>query len=353
MRPKDHESGRPAIERDIVRTVRTVFSDLDAVAGRLSAGPGPGGGLEAYPPGSVDEALRSERTRTIAAGVRGLEKIGAGRVAEIEPDERLGLEAIVVLEGRPPLLIRDGSFEPPPAEWAALESARAEIESAAARVGRIEVLGHPNLDWVGTGFVAGEQTILTNRHVAVEFAASQEAGWSFRPGMETSLDFRAESGAAEALGCAVTEVLGVHDVHDLAVLRVEATRSDGSGLPEPLAVAASEPADLDEAAVYVVGHPAWDGRRNDPEPMRRLFLDIYNVKRLQPGATVPEQSDAETLAHDCSTLGGNSGSPVLSLSSHRVVGLHFGGKYAVGNYAVPLWTLVNDPLLRLGGLNFE
>ena len=35
--------------------------------------------------------------------------------------------------------------------------------------------------------------------------------------------------------------------------------------------------------MYVVGYPAWDGRRNEPEPMRRIFADIYNVKRLQPG----------------------------------------------------------------------
>jgi len=36
-----------------------------------------------------------------------------------------------------------------------------------------------------------------------------------------------------------------------------------------------------------------------------------------------------------------------------VIGLHFGGRYGVGNYAVPLWQLVEDPLLRRGDLNFQ
>jgi hypothetical protein len=36
-----------------------------------------------------------------------------------------------------------------------------------------------------------------------------------------------------------------------------------------------------------------------------------------------------------------------------VIGLHFGGTYEVGNYAVPLWMLADDPLLQAGGLNFR
>jgi V8-like Glu-specific endopeptidase len=41
-----------------------------------------------------------------------------------------------------------------------------------------------------------------------------------------------------------------------------------------------------------------------------------------------------TLKHDVSTLGGNSGSPVLSLTGGmpHVVGLHFGGKSRVANF---------------------
>ena len=58
------------------------------------------------------------------------------------------------------------------------------------------------------------------------------------------------------------------------------------------------------------------------------------------------------IEHDCSTLGGNSGSPVVDLETHQVIGLHFGGRFGVRNYAVPLWMLAGDPLLREGELNF-
>jgi endonuclease G len=40
------------------------------------------------------------------------------------------------------------------------------------------------------------------------------------------------------------------------------------------------------------------------------------------------------VGHDCSTLGGNSGSPVLALDTAEVVGLHFGGSFLWRNEAV-------------------
>lgn len=45
------------------------------------------------------------------------------------------------------------------------------------------------------------------------------------------------------------------------------------------------------------------------------------------------------LTHDCTTLGGNSGSPVLSLESGKVVGLHFAGRFGIGNSAVRVSTI--------------
>ncbi|MCZ0975454.1 trypsin-like peptidase domain-containing protein [Streptomyces albulus] len=119
-----------------------------------------------------------------------------------------------------------------------------------------------------------------------------------------------------------------------------------------LAVAADAPPDLPGRPVYCVGYPAWDGRRNEPESMRRIFLDVYGVKRLQPGTATGLAADGSVLRHDCSTLGDTSGAPVIDLVDHRVVGLHCGGRYGRGNYAVPLWQLVEDPLLVRGGVNF-
>jgi len=45
------------------------------------------------------------------------------------------------------------------------------------------------------------------------------------------------------------------------------------------------------------------------------------------------------LTHDCTSLGGNSGSPLISLEDGKVVGLHFSGEYGKANAAVSAETL--------------
>jgi V8-like Glu-specific endopeptidase len=221
-----------------------------------------------------------------------------------------------------------------------------------ARVGRIEVSGHPDFDWIGTGFLVARDIVMTNRHVAVEFARQSGAKWQFQAGRASSIDLREEFGSTETFEVSVKEVVGVHKTLDLALLKVEAASRDGRPLPDPLPLASSEPAGLAGRKVYAVGYPAWDGRRNDPEPMRRVFMDIYNVKRLQPGEVLGRDGDALQVLHDCSTLGGNSGSPIVDLDTHQVIGLHFGGRFLQNNFAVPLWLLTGDALIKRARLNF-
>jgi hypothetical protein len=340
----------------MVDEVRRVFDDVGDVATRLQAGrfaasvkPLVTG--EAHDP--VVEAARRQRERVVGDGIDGLAKIADGRESDLDDDELFGLEAIVLLEGRPAILIQDGDFMPPPHEWSRLTERREPIREVIARSGRVDVSGHVSLDWLGTAFLVGPATLMTNRHVAREFCSRDGDGWTFRPGMTTRIDFLEELGSTAALEFEITETIGIHDQHDLALLRVEIASSDGQALPDPLPVAATEPPDLFAREVYVVGYPAWDSRRNEPEPIRRLFTDVYNVKRLQPGRAVGYSTAYSAVEHDCSTLGGNSGSPVVDLETHQVIGLHFGGRYGVGNYAVPLWMLADDPLLRQGELNFQ
>ncbi len=297
--------------------------------------------------------MREERRRVVGDGISGLEKVAEGREEELDEDELLGLEAIVLIEGRPAILIQDGDFLPPPREWAHLSGEREAIRGAIACCGRIEVTGHLNLEWAGTAALVAPTTLMTNRHVAMEFCSRRGERWTFRPGMTTRIDFLAELGNARTLEFEITEAIGIHEDRDLALLRVEPAGADGRSLPEPLAIAATEPADLYDRDVYVVGFPAYDGRRNDPEPIRRLFMDIFDVKRLQPGRAVAYSTRYSAVQHDCSTLGGNSGSPVFDLETHRIIGLHFGGSYRVGNYAVPLWMLTGDPLLTRAAVNFQ
>ncbi|MBT2459517.1 serine protease [Streptomyces sp. ISL-86] len=339
-----------------------VFGDLQEVAERVRKGleeeiletseelpPG-----EAASAGQIGQFAQQERAKVLSAGVTGLEKLAAGRTDEIDEDEYFGVEAIVLLEGRPAILIQGQDFPSQQGDWAVLDGQRPGIRESIARVGRVEVSGHASLDWLGTAFLVSPDVVMTNRHVAAEFTRADGAGWTFRDGMSARMDLAEELDAAPGDGSfeyEITEVVGIHPDVDMALLRIDPTRS-GAAPATPLAVAADPPADVPGRPVYVIGYPAADGRRNEPEAMRRIFMDIYNVKRLQPGTTTGMASDRLTVNHDCSTLGGNSGSPVFDLTDHRVLGLHYGGRYGLGNFAVPLWELVDDPLLQRAEINW-
>jgi glutamyl endopeptidase len=276
----------------------------------------------------------------------------------LTPDEQVGLEAVILLFGRPALLIENGSFATAPAGWEVLEAERPRIEATIRSVGRIELL---NRGMVGTGFLVAPGVIMTNRHVAEVFALPVDAGgWTFKVGRTPVIDYLDERGAASSATFRILGVIGIHsDVRiDLALLRVdpdalEAAPADWIA-PGPLPLSQSEPLVRDaERFVYVVGHPASDNQGiTPPEVMTRIFGDIYEVKRLQPGALTSISATLPRFSHDCSTLGGNSGSCVVDLETHRVVGLHFSGGYRETNYAVALWRLTDDPLLRHAGVEF-
>ena len=59
------------------------------------------------------------------------------------------------------------------------------------------------------------------------------------------------------------------------------------------------------------------------ETRSAYFRDLYDVKRYAPGRVMqPLGPPAAVLNHDCTSLGGNSGSPLIRLSDGKVVGLH-------------------------------
>src|SRR6187399_2183870 len=117
------------------------------------------------PASPIERAVAEERAQSLADGVQAMKKLEQGKDDQVTPRERQGLEAIVLLAGRPAILIQEGDFLEPPALWGDLKTARESIKSVIRRVGRINVSGDPNLDWLGTGFLAGPSVVLTNRHV--------------------------------------------------------------------------------------------------------------------------------------------------------------------------------------------
>lgn len=319
-------------------------------------------GLESMPVRRVpsrdteSEELRAERERLFDAGTRAVDKLSESRDAELSADEQSGLEAIVLLRFRPALLIQGGTFADPPDEWSILArpDVRPRIETTILSVGRIEATNHPaGLDWIGTGFLVADDVVMTNRHVAMEFARTTDgATWKFPPRMKVRIDYTEEYGSTAKAEFNITDIIGIHDGDvDMALLRVSSRGSAGAKRPKPLPLAAN-PKLAKDRKLYVVGYPAADSRRNDPIEMRRIFENIFDVKRLQPGVIMKLAAAGKLLTHDCSTLGGNSGSAVVDLDTHHVVGLHFGGKYLTGNSAHVLSTLQDDPLVKKAGLQF-
>jgi hypothetical protein len=98
----------------------------------------------------------------------------------------------------------------------------------------------------------------------------------------------------------------------------------------------------------MVGIPARDARRSETERVARIFRDVYNVKRVQPGLLYGrrEGQAAPLLEHDCGMLGRSTGSCVMDMETHEVVGLHLAGHYLERGVALALATMRETLLLR-------
>lgn len=252
------------------------------------------------------------------------------------PEPSGALEAIVLLEGRPSLIIQDGSFETPnSAIWKdELNIARSVIERTIARTGRIELFNHLDFDWVGTGWLVAPNVIATNRHVAVEFAKPEGAGFVFKHNflnqeMDAAVDFREEFENLGDLTVRVSKILHIarDDEPDIAFLEVT------SDVPLPDPIELESHAVVRRATIGTVGYPAFDPR-NGSGAMQDIFGDVFDVKRFAPGKVSHTGESEHWFVHDCATLGGASGSPVIALDTGKVVGLHFSGRFLEGNFAV-------------------
>ncbi|MCO8123925.1 DNA/RNA non-specific endonuclease [Stieleria sp. TO1_6] len=247
-------------------------------------------------------------------------------------------EAIVLAFGRPSLFIQNNSFATPESTtWKQrLKSTKSQLESVIPKVGRVELFHHPDFEWVGTAWVIDEDVLVTNRHVADVFANKSSSGViSFRTNpfgqqIAAAVDFREEHQVVAEQTVEIEKVLFISDFGstspDVAFLKVKTGRE----LPDPIPLSATSVAN--GTIVSVIGYPAWDGRRNGMEEMRRIFGDVFNVKRLAPGFIT--SSNGLRLTHDCSTLGGNSGSPIIDADTGHAVGLHFAGRFLSANHGV-------------------
>jgi hypothetical protein len=299
-------------------------------------------------PGQQREALG----QVLEASSAALEKVARQNAPTLTAEEALGLECVLLLYGRPAISVNQGRLAAVPPFWNLLEDQREEIEMAQRGVGRIELFGHPEYDWAGTGFLVNETTLLTTRRTADLFLENRQ-GWQFRPGITAWMDYRAQVERVASAGYRIRGVIGVHEVYDLALLDVEPPQL-GNGQPTPLALAATPPPRIEGRPVYLVGYPIRDARRNEPETIARIFRDVYNVKRIQPGTLrgTLHFRDVQLLQHDCAPLGQTTGSAILDLETHQLLGLQVTSRYLETGTAVPLWVLRDDPLFQRAGVTF-
>jgi V8-like Glu-specific endopeptidase len=285
---------------------------------------------------------------------------------EIDSEHQFVLEAIVMPYYRPVVDIVDNRMkaEQLTTKWTHIggDLLRQRIEECFLSVGRIEVPNLRSLPYAGTGFIVGEGLLMTNRHVAEIFAQGVGQRWlQFQPGQVALIDFYRENGGASSETLRVEKVILIHPYWDMALLKV-------SGLPanrRPLSLTTADPATLLDREVVVVGYPGYDPTGDDEfqRIQNRIFRGTFYVKRLQPGLLkTRDQIESydkrvDAVTHDCSTLGGNSGSAVLVIPRSptdpiQVAGLHFAGDYLVSNYAVSTYDLAQDSRVVDAGVNF-
>jgi endonuclease G len=288
--------------------------------------------------------LVRESDPELSEGMSALEAAVPGPVITPEggpPTDELALESIIMRTQRPVLAIRgnDTVVEFENAEDAAtwkdrLTAAQTMLTSAIPAIGRIELIGS-RFDWIGTGWLIKESVLVTNRHVAEAFAMRKGQGFSFTIGtsgrrVEAAVDFLQELDHDDKLVFKLLRPLWIQPAPgpDVAFFEVDLA-SGSSPLAKPIPLA-TEVRQTVRAAV--IGYPAYDSRIPDIDLMSRIYGDKYNKKRLAPGAVTAVQE--KLILHDCTTLGGNSGSAVIDLDTGAALGLHFSGAFLTTNYAV-------------------
>lgn len=262
----------------------------------------------------------------LARGAAAIGRLAADPRAALDADDRAGIELLAHIAGRPAIPVADGRFAAPPRQWGFLTDRADVIARRLRSVGRLDApAGTP----IGTGFVVGPAAIMTNRHVARLLAR------------DPVIDFGAGGIAIAAAPHYVSDDPAI----DLAVLATD----PAAPLPPPLAILPAAPDTTDGRVLYAIGYPALVEDARDAAVVRAVFGGELGIERLQPGLMRGlDADDPRRFAHDCSTLGGSSGSCLVDFETGLVCGLHYGSAPAI-NAAVALWAVpALAPFVRLG-----
>lgn len=189
----------------------------------------------------------------------------------------------------------------------------------------------------GTGFLISDRHVVTNRHVHGMYGhylldETDPGGIEFiaEKGKDAS-DFAAFNGQQPLL---LPEL-------DIAIYTLAVPVKNR----KPIPLSAIETDTLDGQEVVVIGYP--DTHTPEKPEIKAVVEDnaIFAVKRLSQGRIFRHTTDTDdifgvqtnvsedknsdfvmpAICHNASTLGGNSGSPLLDLKTAQLVGIHFAG----------------------------
>lgn len=177
-------------------------------------------------------------------------------------------------------------------------------------VGRIDKVDGTSTNALATGFVVAPGVLVTNTHVLDAISANTRL---LQKGQAVVFFGQEYNVVPDSPAVAITGVVAVHPQFDMSLLSIDdeavsAWRIDDRPTQKARRVAA-------------IGYPQDDPR----SPVFRdvIFGDRFGVKRGAPGEV--RGTAANAVYHDCSTLGGNSGSPLVDLDTCKVVGIHRDG----------------------------
>jgi hypothetical protein len=267
---------------------------------------------------------------------------GQNEALAAQPAAMGSLEAIVHSDGsRPSFLIREGTVDlasSPIGDWGSVLAADSNwIEEAVTCVGRINDPSAAQ-GFAGTGFLVQENLILTNRHVLQAIASKSAKEWNFRPGI--TIDFGHEYRGIDSLNprtprrvlfcgpARINEFLIDHSKLDLALIELESVSLE-SRPRWVMSVGTSSNWLDDKPRTYTIGFPGSPGPgAYPPTLLEQLFQKTFGCKRLAPGQAAQSALSPQrwTASHDCTTLGGNSGSVIVVCGQPTAAAaLHYGG----------------------------
>jgi endonuclease G len=227
---------------------------------------------------------------------------------------------------RPVVFIRKGIADPLHVDirltFPGWDTFRELLKPLAWSIGAVMRFDEQRKTLIGTGFIVAPRLLMTNRHV-VDMLTH---GSGVVDEQRAIVNFEREFGILPKLEpVPIARVVAIHEQHDLALLELA-----GAEAAPPVTFA--EDTTTGGAGIAVVGYPVNDVERN-PLFVNALFDGAFGVKRAAPGDVLT--ANEHSVFHDCTTLGGNSGSPVFSIATGRVIGVHREGLFLTRNEAVP------------------